>query len=92
LQTKGLYDRVQELHRNMEDVIGKLNEYKQINNAMIDELRVVKAKYEDDEHKYTEVSKKLVLSERLCKELEDNYNLFKSQTKNINDDIKMIQT
>jgi len=39
-----------------------------------------------------EVSKQLVLSERLCKELEDNYSLFKSQTKNINEDIKMIQT
>lgn len=59
---------------------------------MTHELRIVKGKYEDDEHKYTEVSKQLVLSERLCKELEDNYLLFKSQNKNINDDIKMIQT
>lgn len=44
LQTKGLYDRVQELHRNMDEHTKILNEIKSFNNNVIDELKKVKAK------------------------------------------------
>lgn len=68
-----------------------LIEIKNFNSSIVEELKKVKAKYEDDEHKYNLVSKKLVLSEKLCTELESNYSSFKHQNEIINSDVQQIK-
>jgi len=48
---KGLFDRVQEMHRNMDENNKALVEIKTFNHDIIQEMKIVKAKYDDDEHK-----------------------------------------